>query len=57
VGADPTYFIFKNLHVIGTVIGSMKDTDRALDFAARVSCCARMEEALADLLGFTETNL
>lgn len=57
MGADPTYFIFKNLHVIGTVIGSMKDTDRALDFAARVSCCARMEEALADLLGFTETNL
>jgi len=37
VGADPAWFIFKNLHVIGTMVGSMKDTDKALDFAARVS--------------------
>lgn len=36
VGADPAFFIFKNLHVIGTLVGSMKDTDAALDFAARV---------------------
>lgn len=35
VGTDPTWFIFKNLHVIGTCVGSMHDTDRALDFAAR----------------------
>ena len=37
VGAEPGWFIFKNLHVIGTMVGSMKDTDAALDFAARVS--------------------
>jgi alcohol dehydrogenase, propanol-preferring len=37
VGADPGWFIFKNLHVIGTMVGSMKDTDAALNFAARVS--------------------
>ena len=36
MGADPAWFIFKNLHVIGTMVGSMKDTDKALDFAARV---------------------
>ncbi|RDW67626.1 GroES-like protein [Coleophoma cylindrospora] len=35
VGADPGWFIFKNLHVIGTMVGSMRDTDAALDFAAR----------------------
>ncbi|TVY50186.1 Alcohol dehydrogenase 2 [Lachnellula cervina] len=35
VGAEPNWFIFKNLHVIGTMVGSMKDTDAALDFAAR----------------------
>lgn len=37
VGADPAWFIFKNLHVIGTMVGSMRDTDAALDFAARVN--------------------
>jgi len=36
VGADPAWFIFKNLHVIGTMVGSMRDTDAALGFAARV---------------------
>lgn len=35
VGADPGWFIFKNLHVIGTMVGSMRDTDAAMDFAAR----------------------
>jgi D-arabinose 1-dehydrogenase-like Zn-dependent alcohol dehydrogenase len=35
-GADPTHFVFKNLHIIGTMVGSMRDTDAALDFAARV---------------------
>jgi hypothetical protein len=29
--------VFKNLHVIGTMVGSMRDTDAALGFAARVS--------------------
>jgi len=36
VGADPNLFVFKNLHIIGTMIGSKADTDAALDFAARV---------------------
>ena len=42
IGADPAWFIFKNLHVIGTMVGSMKDTDKALDFAARVSLSLKM---------------
>lgn len=37
VGAEPTLFVFKNLHVIGTLVGSMRDTDGALSFAERVS--------------------
>jgi propanol-preferring alcohol dehydrogenase len=36
VGAEPGWFIFKNLHVIGTKVGSMRDTEVALDYAARV---------------------
>jgi propanol-preferring alcohol dehydrogenase len=34
-GADPAWYIFKNLRISGTMVGSMKDTDRALQFAAR----------------------
>jgi hypothetical protein len=37
VGGDPALFVFKNLHIIGTMVGSMRDTDAALGFAARVS--------------------
>lgn len=36
-GADPLLFVGKNLHVIGTKVGSLLDTERALEFAARVS--------------------
>lgn len=36
-GADPLLFVGKNLHVIGTKVGSLLDTDMALRFAARVS--------------------
>ncbi|KAK4951622.1 hypothetical protein LTR28_006845 [Elasticomyces elasticus] len=36
VGAHPAEFVLKNLHVIGTKVGSMKDTDAAMDFAARI---------------------
>lgn len=36
-GADPLLFVAKNLHVIGTKVGSLLDTERALEFAARVS--------------------
>lgn len=34
-GAEPGFLIFKNIRIIGTMVGSMKDTDHALDFAAR----------------------
>jgi hypothetical protein len=37
VGAHPTDFVLKNLHIIGTKVGSMRDTDAAMGFAARVS--------------------
>lgn len=35
-GADPLLFVGKNLHVIGTKVGSLLDTERALEFASRV---------------------
>ncbi|RSL85852.1 hypothetical protein BHE90_002264 [Fusarium euwallaceae] len=34
-GDDPIFMILRNLKVIGTLTGSMKDTADALDFAAR----------------------
>ena len=35
LGTDPNFFVFKNLSVIGTLVGTMKDTDAALDYASR----------------------
>lgn len=35
--ANPLLFIGKNLHMIGTKVGSLLDTQKALEFAARVS--------------------
>lgn len=35
IGADPSQFAFKNLHVIGTLVGTMKDTAMALEYAQR----------------------
>jgi alcohol dehydrogenase, propanol-preferring len=34
-GADPALAIFKNMHIIGTMVGSMLDTQYALDLASR----------------------
>ncbi|RFU24777.1 hypothetical protein B7463_g11554, partial [Scytalidium lignicola] len=35
IGADPSLFAFRNLEIKGTLVGSMEDTSRALDFAGR----------------------
>ncbi|PGH06103.1 hypothetical protein AJ79_06637 [Helicocarpus griseus UAMH5409] len=35
LGAEPGAIIFKRLVISGTLVGSMRDTDRALDFARR----------------------
>lgn len=35
IGTDPSFFAFKNLSVIGTLVGTMKDTHAALDYARR----------------------
>ncbi|KAL1959446.1 hypothetical protein VTO42DRAFT_1891 [Malbranchea cinnamomea] len=35
LGAEPAAFIFKNMAITGTLVGSMLDTERALDFAKR----------------------
>lgn len=43
-GAHPIEFVVKNLHVIGTKVGSMRDTNAALDLAARVSIDAIPEK-------------
>ena len=37
IDADPFFAIFKNFGFKGTLVGSMDDTQRALDFARRVS--------------------
>ncbi|KAF2489855.1 GroES-like protein [Lophium mytilinum] len=34
-GADPLWFVAKNLHIMGTAVGSMLDTQEALSYAAR----------------------
>ena len=35
MGADPSVFAMKNFTISGTLVGNMKDTARALDFAKR----------------------
>lgn len=35
LGADPNHFAFKNLSIIGTLVGTMKDTHATLDYAKR----------------------
>ena len=32
---DPSFFVFKNFTMSGTLVGNMQDTARALDFARR----------------------
>ena len=38
VDTDPFFAIYKNFELKGSLVGSMDDTQRALDFARRVSC-------------------
>ncbi len=35
IGAEPSRFIFTNLHVIGTLVGTMQDTAACLEYAKR----------------------
>jgi alcohol dehydrogenase, propanol-preferring len=35
LGVDPSRLIFKNGHIIGTLVGTMKDTASVLEFARR----------------------
>nr|POE47466.1 alcohol dehydrogenase 2 [Quercus suber] len=35
LGTDPNLLIFKNIHVIGTLVGTMQDTAATLDYARR----------------------
>ncbi|KAF2484410.1 chaperonin 10-like protein [Neohortaea acidophila] len=35
IGAEPSRFIFKHLHVIGTLVGTMQDTASCLEYARR----------------------
>jgi propanol-preferring alcohol dehydrogenase len=35
LGAEPSAFVFGNLHVIGTLVGTMQDTASSLDYAKR----------------------
>lgn len=36
IGSDPCNFVYSNLQIKGTMVGCMRDTDRALEFAERV---------------------
>lgn len=35
IGADPLVFTSRNLHIMGTMTGTLKDVDEALDYAKR----------------------
>ena len=35
LGNEPSTFVFNNLHIIGSLVGTMQDTASALDYAAR----------------------
>lgn len=35
LGTDPNVFSFRNLHIVGTLVGTMQDTAAALDYARR----------------------
>jgi len=35
IGADPSHFAFRNLHVMGSLVGTMQDTAAALEYAQR----------------------
>ena len=35
LGTDPNFFSFKNLRIIGTLVGTMQDTAATLDYARR----------------------
>lgn len=35
LGADPTFFSFKNLRIVGSLVGTMQDTATTLDYARR----------------------
>lgn len=48
-GVDPAWYVFKNVHIIGTMVGSMEDTNKALDFAVRVRKVFRSVMLFADV--------
>lgn len=35
LGSEPSTWVFKNLHVIGTLVGTMQDTASCLEYAQR----------------------
>lgn len=35
LGSEPSTWVFKNLHVIGTLVGTMQDAAACLDYAKR----------------------
>lgn len=35
LGGEPSMWVFNNLHVIGSLVGTMQDTASCLDYAAR----------------------
>lgn len=57
LGAEPSAFIFNNVHIIGTLVGTMQDAAAALDYAKRgllkpiheVRGCSRWNESVQAL--------
>ena len=35
LGNEPSAFVFNNIHIIGSLVGTMQDTASALEYAAR----------------------
>ncbi|KAM3065208.1 hypothetical protein ACMFMG_010400 [Clarireedia jacksonii] len=57
IGAHPSHFAFKNLHIMGSIVGTMSDTAAALEYARRgllkqiceVRGLSRFEESVQQL--------
>ncbi|PQE19612.1 alcohol dehydrogenase protein [Rutstroemia sp. NJR-2017a WRK4] len=57
LGADPSHFVFKNLHIMGSMVGTMGDTAASLEYARRgllkqiceVRGLSRFEESVQQL--------
>jgi len=56
VGAPPLMMIMKRLHVVGSVVGTLRDVEEALDFTARGLVHVSLPALSPFLSGRSHTN-